>query len=84
VSFDHDELGIDLKRAANLPECQACRKKSDGFKRCPDGTILCGRHFDAWLVSRYSPVGSTVTAADFAKSLREGPFKPCWDAKIEE
>ena len=83
MSFDHNELGIDLEYARRLPECQGCRKKSDGSKRCPDGTILCGAHFDAWTARR--KLGEhALTAAEFAKELREGKFRPCWEARIEE
>jgi hypothetical protein len=88
--FDHDDLGIDLEWAKSLPECQACRKRTDGAKRCPDGTNLCGTHFDEWIARRWRADEKGVrsdrnlTAADFARELREGKFRPCWEAKIEE
>jgi hypothetical protein len=87
MSFDHDELGIDLDRVATLPECAACRKKSDGAKTvtAPDGkkTTLCGTHYDEWLTRRYTE-RVAPSAEDFARELRIGKFKPCWDAKIDD
>lgn len=85
MPFDHESLGIDLEYIARLPECHACRKKSDGAKTCPDGTVLCGTHFDEWLAERYSAAGPmTITAADYARRQREGKYRPCWEAKLEE
>ena len=85
MSFDHDDLGIDLEWAKRLPECQGCRKKTDGAKRCPDGTILCGTHFDEWVLTRWAcrrdgRTCESLSAAEFAKSLREGRYRPCWTA----
>lgn len=85
MTFDHDDLGIDLDRIRALPECAACRKKSDGHKKAPDGTILCGRHFDEWAMSRYVDGSKPkITAADFAANLRSTTYRACWEAKIEE
>lgn len=79
-NLDHDDLGIDLEHAKTLPICDACRKQSDGSVKCSDGTILCGAHYDEWMCRG---IGGG-TAADFAKELREGRYKPCWEAKIDE
>ena len=80
-SFDHEELGIDLDRVAAIPECHACRKKSDGHIVTRDGTVLCGKHFDEWAHRR--AFGDSITPAEFARELREGRYKPCWEAKLE-
>jgi hypothetical protein len=72
---DPDTLGIDL--AKNLPTCMACRKQADGCKKI-GYVVLCGTHYDEFLRQ------NKLTAVDFAKSLREGKFKPCWDASLEE
>ena len=69
-----EDIGIDLD--LDLPTCAACRKKSDGAKRCQDGTILCGTHYDDFL--RASRL--TDSAAEYAKKMREGPFRACWEA----
>jgi hypothetical protein len=89
MSFDHDDLGIDLDRVAVLPECMACRKKSDGcaviiefHEGAETKTILCGKHYDEWTNRRR--LGDTITARAFAASLREGRFRPCWEAKMDD
>lgn len=69
-----DDIGIDLDR--DLPTCAACRKKSDGCRRMGDGTYLCGTHTDEFLL--HSKLRES--AADFAKRLREGPYRACWEA----
>lgn len=84
-SFDHDDLGIDLDSAAKLPECHACRKKSDGAKvveELGNKIVLCGAHFDEWLARHKRR--DFILASDFARELREGRYRPCWEAKIEE
>ena len=80
MSFDHETLGIDLERAKGLPTCAGCRRQSDGARAAPDGTILCGTHFDEWLA--LSQIGLLPPAAEYAKSLREGKYRPCWEAKL--
>lgn len=79
-NLDHDDLGIDLERVAALPTCEACRKKSDGSKKCTDGTVLCGTDYDTFL--KTSPVNES--AASWAKRMRETKYKACWEAKLDE
>lgn len=83
--FDHDELGIDLERAKALPECSACRKKSDGAQTI-GGVVLCGTDFDAW--SRVNAERSArrwprVSAEAWAAEQRSGKYRACWEAKVE-
>lgn len=82
MPWDHNDLGIDLQRAKSLPICDACRKQSDGCQRCPDGTILCGTHYDEWLQKNWATyrLGKALTASDYASELRNGKFKRCWEA----
>ena len=86
MSFEHDDLGIDLDFSRRLPECFCCRKKTDGFRRLNwegEITVLCGTHFDEWLRRRYQG-DHDLTPEKFAKELREGKYRPCWEAKIDE
>jgi hypothetical protein len=68
------------KPAVVMPEntttCQGCRKDSDAAKKCEDGTVLCGTHYDDYLRERRA---KKVTGADFARGLREGPYRKCWE-----
>ena len=80
MSFDHETLGIDLESAKTFPVCMACRRQSDAAQTAPDGTVLCGTHYDEWL-HRYN-YAFLMPAAAFAKELREGRFRPCWEAKL--
>lgn len=77
MSFDHESLGIDLDRAKSFPVCSACRKQSDSARTAPDGTVLCGTHYDEWLaLYQYAML---TPAAAFAQKLREGKYRPCWE-----
>ena len=74
-----EDIGLDLD--LDLPTCAACRKKSDGAKRMADGTILCGTHADEYLATLFPKSEiRRESPADFAKRLREGPFRTCWGA----
>lgn len=74
-----EETGLDFDRAASLPECHACRKKSDGAKII-EGTVLCGAHYDEWMIRRYKRGSAKISAAEFARELRTGRFWRCWEA----
>lgn len=85
MPYNPDDLGLDLLHAAALPECGACRKKSDGGKSVREGlkfTVLCGTHLDEWM--RMKKDDPHLSAADFAQTLRLTRYKSCWDAKLEE
>lgn len=80
------DVGLDLERAKALPECHACRKKSDGAKRAADGTVLCGTHFDGFLATLFPNsewFGKGLSPAQYAQKLRETVYRACWEAKVE-
>lgn len=84
MPYDPDDLGLDLLHAQGLPECMACRKKSDGAVTVTENgvvTILCGTHHDEW--RRETRSGTPITAAGFAADLRFGHYRACWEATIE-
>lgn len=86
MTYDPDDLGLDMERAKALPECAACRKKSDGFKIVA-GIAVCGAHYDEWMATnaaREAKRWPRVSIAEFALGLREGHFKACWEATIDE
>lgn len=68
-----------------LPTCQVCRKQSDGSKALY-GWMLCGTHHDEGLRVARDPHGfgsANERVEAWVHGLREGRFKPCWDAVIE-
>lgn len=83
--MNHLDVGLDLERAKALPECAACRKKSDGAKRAADGTVLCGTHFDEFLATLFPKsewFGKGLSPAAFAQRLRETRYAACWTATV--
>jgi hypothetical protein len=93
------DLGLDLDRARNLPECAACRKKSDGAVTFHflygDLVSLCGTHYDEWLRSeprsiigreRLSPaelIGQFARLRVFVARLRRERYAACWDVPTD-
>lgn len=77
------------------PPCCVCRKESDAARqpwvgaRAPSGALLylCGTHFDEWLQAERTLLhrlaeGTTIHTrfAAWAKGLREGKYRSCWEA----
>jgi hypothetical protein len=78
-----DDLGVDLEHAKALPECAACRKKSDGAKRAADGTVLCGTHLDEYLATLFpASLIRGESPAVFAARLRRERYAACWAASF--
>jgi len=84
------ETGMD--EPLDLPECNVCRKKSDGaiqvFNVAPPlSGYLCGTHFDAFARSpefqATPPDWHTYSTAErfaaFVERLRYALFGPCWE-----
>jgi hypothetical protein len=89
------DLGLDLDRARNLPECAACRKKSDGAKQT-GGLWLCGTHTDEWMVSPewrepyqqggpdlFDPKEYRRRLDLFVARLRRERYAACWDVSTD-
>lgn len=84
-TFSNEDLGLDT---ATKSTCLACRKSSDGAKQTLDRTtVLCGAHYDEYLRQTARMIRDNfkpLSGAEFARELREGPFKPCWEAQLPE
>lgn len=82
MTYNPDDLGLDLERAKALPECMACRKKSDGA-RMIGGVVFCGTHADEFW-KQANDVGGFKIPMDFAVNLRATKYRNCWTATLDD